>query len=201
MVEGIVVSAYTVFRKIHLYSGLILLTFVVMYFITGYALIHHEWFPESEPVKTTRIEPLSFAGVGDPDTYSLYLQERFELRGKRRQPNRFDDGRWRFRYFRPGTTHEALVAADGRNVAITTRDGTTYTTMAGFHALHGYGGGWLYDVWAVLYDLASLSMIVFAISGIYLWYRLTRRKLVGWIFLGLSYGYAGVTILYLMYAP
>ena len=44
-------------------------------------------------------------------------------------------------------------------------------------------------------------MILFAISGIYLWYRRTRRKLVGWIFLGVSYGYAGMTILYLMYAP
>jgi hypothetical protein len=172
-----------------------------MYFITGYALVHWDWFPKTEPVKTTRTEPLKFVDVDDPQAYSLYLQETFELRGKRQEPSRFDDGRWRFRYVRPGTFHVALVAADGKSVAITTRDETAHATLVGYHRLHGYGGGWLYDVWAVLYDLASLSMILSAIIGIYLWYRLTRRKLVGWIFLGISYGYAGVTILYLMYAP
>jgi len=33
------------------------------------------------------------------------------------------------------------------------------------------GGGWLYDLWAVVYDLASASMILFALSGIYLWHQ------------------------------
>ncbi len=194
-------NSYTLLRKIHLYSGLILMTFVVMYFVTGYVMVHHDWFPHAEPVATTRTEPLEFAAVEDPKAYSLYLQQTFDLRGKRQEPRRGDDGSWRFRYFRPGTFHEAVVAADGKSVTITSRDETAHATMVGYHRLHGYGGGWLYDVWAVLYDLASLSMILFAISGIYLWYRLTRRKLVGWIFLGVSYGYAGMTILYLMYAP
>ena len=67
--------------------------------------------------------------------------------------------------------------------------------------MHNYGGGWLYDIWVVFYDLASASLILFAISGIYLWWRLTRRKLWGWICLGISWGFAAVTICYLMYAP
>ena len=96
-------TAYTLLRKVHLYSGLVLLTFVVMYFVTGYPMIHHSWFPDPEPVKSTRTEPLSYAGPMEPEAYSLYLQEAFGLRGKRQPGRRMDDGGWRFRYFRPGS--------------------------------------------------------------------------------------------------
>ena len=199
-------SVYTVLRKIHLYTGLALMTFVVMYFVTGYPMIHHEWFPDSEPRETVRTEPLEYADIADPDiadpeSYALYLQETFDLRGKRQRQRQRDDGSWRFDYFRPGTDIKVVVALDGKSVTITTREHGAKQTLIGFHRLHGYGGGWLYDLWVVFYDLASLSLIVFAFSGIYLWYRLTRRRLLGWIFLGISYGYAGATMLYLTYAP
>ncbi|MDH3445297.1 MAG: hypothetical protein OEN50_15335, partial [Deltaproteobacteria bacterium] len=77
----------------------------------------------------------------------------------------------------------------------------TIDTMVSFHRLRGYGGGVLYSLWSLLYDLASFSLIIFAFTGKYLWYRLTKKKTLGWIFLGISYGYAAVTIFYLLYAP
>jgi hypothetical protein len=85
-------------------------------------------------------------------------------------------------------------------VRITTQNENAIETMVGFHRLHGYGGGNVYNVWAFFYDLASLSLILFAFTGIYLCYTLTKRQLLGWNFLGFSYGYAAITILYLMYA-
>ena len=36
---------YDLIRKIHLYTGLTLLAFVLMYFVTGYVMIHHDLFP------------------------------------------------------------------------------------------------------------------------------------------------------------
>jgi hypothetical protein len=67
--------------------------------------------------------------------------------------------------------------------------------------MHQYGGGWLYNLWVVFYDLASLALIVFAITGVYMWYKLEGRKRLGWILLGLSFAYAGAMVLYLIYAP
>jgi hypothetical protein len=194
-------NSYTLLRKIHLYAGLVILAFVVMYFVTGYLWIHRNWFPNPEPLKTTRTEMLVYTGPKEPAAYSSYLQETFDLRGKPTQPRRLNDGSWEFRYFRPGTVYEAVVAPAGDSVRIMTREENAADTMVGFHRLHGYGGEKLYSVWALLYDLASFSLIVFAFTGIYLWYRLTKKKLLGWIVLGISYGYAAVTILYLMYAP
>jgi hypothetical protein len=194
-------NTYTVLRKIHLYAGLVILAFVIMYFGTGYPMIHHEWFPKRAPAKTTRTERLSYTGREEPTAFSDYLQETFALRGKPTQQRRLEDGSWRFRYSRPGTLYEAVVAPAGDSLQITTRNESAIDTMVGFHRLHGYGGGNLYDLWAVLYDLASVSLIIFAFTGIYLWYKLTKQKLIGWVCLGISYLYAAVTVLYLMYAP
>jgi len=194
-------TTYTLFRTIHLYAGLALLAFVIMYFVTGYPMIHHAWFPQSEPNRTIRTEMLVYPGAREPAAYSIYLQETFNLRGKVTRQRRLKDGSWEFRYSRPGTIHEAVVAPAGDSVRITTVKEKPIETMIAFHELHGYGGGLLYNVWALFYDLASFSLIVFAFTGIYLWYRLTKKKLLGWIFLAISYGYATVTVLYLMYAP
>jgi hypothetical protein len=193
-------NTYTLWRKIHLYAGLAVLIFLIMYFVTGYTIIHQTWLPRPAPEKTTRTEALVYQGPKEPEAYSTYLQEAFDLRGRLTRQRRLDDGSWQFEYSRPGTLYEAVVAPAGDSVRITTRKQNIVETLIRFHLLNGYRGGKLYYVWAVFYDLASLSLIVFAFTGIYLWYRLTKRKLLGWILLGISYGYAAATVLYLMYA-
>jgi hypothetical protein len=67
----------------------------------------------------------------------------------------------------------------------------------GLHRLHGYGGGGLYDVWAVLYDLASLALIVFAFTGVYLWHATLRPRWPGWLALGVGAVFTTAMILHL----
>ena len=74
------------------------------------------------------------------------------------------------------------------------------TTLIGMHRMHNYGGNILYLLWVLLYDLASLSLILFGLTGVYLWYKLTTKRLLGWVILGLGYGYTAATILFLVYA-
>ena len=79
-----------------------------------------------------------------------------------------------------------------------TKEQNARNILVGFHRMHGYGGGWLYNIWLVFYDLASLSLILFAVSGTYLWWRLARRRwLVGLAGceLGLCYHHGGVPYL------
>ncbi len=63
-------SLFTLLRTVHLYSSLVLPTFVVMYFVTGYIMVHHSWFPDPTPFKSACTEPLSYAGPMDPEVYS-----------------------------------------------------------------------------------------------------------------------------------
>ena len=192
---------YDFIRKIHLYTGMVLLTFIVMYFLSGYAILHRDWLPEGTRLETVRAEPLVYAGEAAPEAVSVFLQREFELVGKRQPPRRLDDGRWRFDFVRPGSRYQAFITADGDSVRIEHVEQTGRPVLVGFHVLHGYGGGTLYDVWAVFYDLACLALILFPLSGVYMWYTLTQRRWFGWACLGLSFGYAGATLLYLTFMP
>ena len=58
------------------------------------------------------------------------------------------------------------VAADGSQVAIKESRFDTVGLAHGLHRLHGYGGGWLYRVWAAVYELSSAAMILFSLTGI-----------------------------------
>jgi len=83
-------------RKIHLYAGLAAASFLMMYFLTGFAMIHEKWFPQTEPERTVRTERLGVTGNLSPEEMASQLERRFGLRGKRMEPSGLADGSWRF---------------------------------------------------------------------------------------------------------
>jgi hypothetical protein len=191
-------------RKIHLYVGLSLLTFVTMYFVTGYVLIHDDWFRGRGPEKTTWTATVSVPAAGqdfDARAYAQALKDRLRLPGKPMAPQRQKDGRWKFSYMRPGDRHEVLVAHEGEPVQITRIHGGARELLVGFHRLHGWNGGWLHVAWALSCDLASLSLLVFVATGIAMWWKRSRRRWPGWLCLGASFSYVIGTVLYFVYAP
>ena len=192
---------YQIIRRIHLYTAFFLLSLVLMYFVTGYLMIHEGLLANRDPEKKTRAAHLKYKGEKTPEAYAGYLEENFGLEGKRQPPQKQEDGSWRFEYFRPGTSYVAVISAAGDSVRITETTEHLRRTLIGFHRLHGYGGGFLYDIWAVLYDLASIALILFTLSGIYLWYKLTQHHLLGWLLLVLSLCLTGFTIGYLLTLP
>lgn len=192
---------YQVIRRIHLYTAFFLLSLVFMYFATGYLMIHEGLLENRNPEKKTRALRLKYKGEKTPEAYAAYLEQNFGLEGKRQPPKHQDDGSWKFAYFRPGTSYEAVIFAAGDSVRITESREHLRRTLTGFHRLRGYGGGLLYDAWAVCYDLASLALILFTLSGIYLWYALTQRHLLGWLLLFLSFGLTALTVGYLLTLP
>ena len=192
---------YETIRKTHLYTGLSLLTFVVMYFVTGWFMIHGSWFPASELRRSTRLEVLSGVPEMSPEACAAYLQDRFDLRGKPAPPQQMKDGRWRYRYAHPGVAYEVTLSAGRDSAQIVRTEEPFLRLMNSYHRLRGYGEGGFYSLWSLLYDLASAALILFAISGIYMWYKLTRRRWPGWLLLGLSFGYTVATMIYLVHAP
>jgi hypothetical protein len=181
-----------------LFTGLGLLIFVLMYFATGYVMIHPQWFNQAKPNSAKRIEALTIPSGLSNDQMSLYLQEKFDLHGKRTPASRKKDGTWRFNYLRPGTTFEALVSTNGQQVTITEQKFAFAGVMSGLHRQKGYGGGALYDVWSLAYDLASAALVVFAASGVFLWWKSTANRLPGWICLACSLGLTSLMVAYLM---
>ena len=190
---------YALIRRIHLYSALILAVFITMYFVTGIAIVHQGWFgKETPPVETTTTHTL------DPDLrptdadFAPRLAERLDLPGRYSEVQPRGENRWFITYFRPGLYHEVTIEPD-RTARVMRRDLALRQTLVGFHRLHGYHGNWFFILWAAMMDLVNVAMVVFGLTGIYMWWKLSKRHALGWLLLLASYGYTATIIAYLYF--
>lgn len=196
---------YTFLRKTHLYAGLVILLFLLMYFVSGYVLIHNPWFrdPKSKPAPLVRSESLAdYTGPRTPEALADYLVDRFDLNGRLTIPpaDKQPPNAIRFSVQRPGTSIQVSIPHSGDTATITTNREDWVGTLVQMHRLHAYGGGWLFNLFILFNDLASFSCILFALTGVYLWWKTVTRHAWGFICLGLSCAYGAGMILYMLYS-
>ena len=189
---------YQLWRRIHLFTGLVLLVFVLMYFVSGYVMVHGNWFGERTSKDSSRTEALDLPrGIADAEL-ARYVQTAFDVHGQAGTPEHRKDGSIRINYVRPGTSIQTLIEPAGKHVTIKTKQFGFSGTANGLHRLKGYHGGWAYWVWSLMYDSASLALIVFAVTGFVLWFQSTTRHLAGWLCLAAGFGFTAAMILHLM---
>jgi hypothetical protein len=190
---------YNIVRKIHLYCGLIILAFLVMYFVSGYMMIHRPWFL-GPPSTTTQTVTLDSIGALPIEQLAVEAKKRLGLGGRTFVQTQTPDMK-RFFVIRPGTTVRVDVPAGGDVVHVITQRYGVVGTLIVLHKLRGYDDQWLFNAYVLFCDLAGLSMIVFAISGVYLWWKRTKNRLWGILCLTGSCVYAAGMMLYFAYAP
>jgi hypothetical protein len=198
---------HTLVRKIHFVTAFFLLAFVVMYFVTGYVVTRETWFPDGEKRTETRMVSVPPEDVPNDQISAAALAARIQqlagTAGKRFPARTNAAGRLAFDYLRPGYYAAVeIVSNDPQDYRLEVNE--TFQdwkrTAINYHRLHGYGGGWFYSLWALIYDLASLAMIVFAVTGVLLWYRLSKRRLAGWLVLAAGGGLTVSTVVYYLLA-
>lgn len=159
---------YIIAKKIHIFSALIVTGFLTMYIITGFLMTRHNlWQPKEEKPVSAEYELLLPEGL-PVDKVSGYIKKEFDLRGHTGKPQADKKGVVTILYARPGMRYQAVVAADRQSVVITATKTNLRATITGFHRLKGYGGGSVYDLYVFMTDLTAISLIVFALTGIYL---------------------------------
>lgn len=193
------IITYNLIRKIHLYTAFVLLLFVLMYFVTGFILTHESWFKHTEPKVVSQQYPVHLPEKLSMNEQSVYLQNRFNIRAKKEEAKTKKDGSITFRYFKPGHLYTVTIDSSRRSATLSETKLPAHRTMIGFHRMHGYGGGWLYNIYIFMMDLASIATILFACTGIYLWYKLIKRKTWGLIILSACIGYTAIVIYLFMH--
>lgn len=193
-------NAHRLIRRLHLVSGFVLLAFVVMYFVTGFVLTHGGLLGEAteQVVRRTEPFPMSLSKRPGDAAFASSLGTTLGLRGKPSKVEHRKDGTWRVSYFHPGHLTEVTLPSDLGSMTVEEKRFGWQRVLIGLHRLHGYGGGGGYDVWAVMLDLASVSMILFAITGVLLWHRLARDHRPGWMILAAGFVLTASTVTYLM---
>lgn len=186
---------YRLLRNTHLLLGLSCCLFLLMYGVSSVQMSHNTWFNLRPAVSTT--EYTLAPGITDARAIANELISAHGLRGEVTQ-------------VRPGPTALSLTI---------TRPGTVYqveyTPAAGVakvrdnHAgfmgmlnrLHHVNGVrhdyWLINIWGALVGIVSLALLTLGGTGIYLWFKIHRERIIGSILLAGGLGY-GMTLLILL---
>lgn len=183
-------------RKIHLVTSMFVIVFTAFFLLSGYMMIRYDLFPEGKPVKYIQTLPLSVQFIKDKDKLGREIKHAYDLRGRMDKPIQLHDGRWHFFFTRPGVTQMAIVSLEHDSIQITRTERLTVSRVVNrIHHLRGYRGGWKYIIWGVLYDTSALSLIVFALTGILMWYSMRKGYRYGWLFAGTGFGITLLVIL------
>jgi hypothetical protein len=186
------------FRRTHLYLGMIMLPWMAMYAVSTFLLNHGEHFrPRPADLQWRLLWEKDCALEVPPgndalrDTVQRLLTDNgvSGAFGVQRQGQRLSINVLNF--FAP--TRLTYDVA-GKKLRAETRNHTWAEVLIRLHERTGYGrGGFLHDLWAVIVDVFCVGTLAWIATGLYLWWKLsaTRR----WGFVAIGGGVATITIL------
>ncbi|MDA0205476.1 MAG: PepSY domain-containing protein [Acidobacteria bacterium] len=175
---------YTVIRNIHLFLGLLCFSFLLMYSVSAVQMSHVEWF-SNNPTVSEQTVAVSPADSQNPRSFAHALMQA-GMWGELQNVAQ-DDAGFRFRILRAGTTHDVEYAAGSPTAQVK-------TSVAGFmgmlNRLHHTAGFYrercITDWWAALVALTSLALLTLGATGVYMWFRLYKERVLGGIFLSIG---------------
>ena len=172
-------------RRAHLYTGLFLLPWVIMFGVSTIPINHQspepaQWthlaehrFDAPVPESSENLRPLGrdmMNAAGIEGGYYVY----------RVNPRQVQAGHPRF--LAPIRLNYFL---EERRLVVEQRPFSLRPFLSGMHTRGGYDMGGFWDsVWAVFVDLVSVGLILWIASGIYMWWALPSTRRWGWIALG-----------------
>lgn len=153
-------------RKIHIYSAVLVTGSLLMYIITGFLMTrHHMWKPVAEKSTVTEY-PLSLEdGIKDEQIAAL-IQSRFNISGQRGKPQVNGKNEITIPFVKPGLRQKAVISADRKTIKITRVEMNPRSLITAFHRVKGYGGGFLYDCYAIMTDVTGAGILIFSITGL-----------------------------------
>ena len=90
----------------------------------------------------------------------------------------------------PNSSREAKISYNHKG---------TGNAIIGIHRQRGYGGNWIYNLYALLLDVIGISLIIFVVTGIIMWFKLLKNNRIAWVIFISGFIYVGITMALLMY--
>ncbi len=187
------ITLYQIFKSIHFYSAILTGVFLLLYFITGFLLVAYNWFSHETPKATTVTKSVPVPQYADAQALAKWTQQELNITGKQDWMETRQDTT-RILFLTPQLRHTVLVAGNAQTVVHESRPHNVYELVSVLHRYHRYGGGFWYDVYLVAMDLTSIALVLFVITGVYLWLTIIKPKWLGWVFLILGLLYFSLVI-------
>jgi hypothetical protein len=167
-------------RRTHLYLGLLLMPWLLMYGVSSFIIIHQSWFrTDKQPAWEPQFEKEYRHSVSDQGDLRAAAQEILKdcnLEGAfwANKPNADTLQIDRFSFW--GSTRLTYSIKDQRLKAERQRMRPSQAIVR-MHFRGGYSQPTFWDkFWGLLVDLACLGIIVWIASGLIMWWRLPRLR-------------------------
>jgi hypothetical protein len=184
-------------QKLHYYSGLYLLLFIWLFSFTGLVLnhqweIHDYWAKRRESTFTQKVQlPKGNSGKEQAEGLmrQLHLRGELTLPDSPAQPERFD-----FRVYKPALLTDVRVDLQKNEATVHQIRVNAWGFMEMLHTFDvekrggsGAPRNWLLSkIWCFAMDAVAVGLIFMVLSSYYMWFRLKKVRLLGWISLGLG---------------
>ena len=191
-------------RVSHLYTGLFLMPWMLVYAVSAFCLNHSGWFTETLHLAPTWkvVRETSFAADATfpeaPKDQAEVILKYLELQGPLVIMGTPDASQLTMIRL-CGTGHYRITwhRQQSRVVVERQQPFSFYSLVNALHFQHGYGQPYFaHMAWAVILDAVAVSTAIWVVSGIWLWARRPRKHLLGWMsMVAGSLLFAGLAIL------
>ena len=176
-----------IFRRVHLYLGMLLIPWVLIYALSTFTFNHRDWFRGQ---------------FNQPDSWAQLWKKEFKADVPRQQPKLKEwarsvldengiKGGFNVRQNPQSVLINLIQFRNPIRVTYQKNEGqllaeqkrtTLAEMMVRMHVRHGYGrDGVLYDSWAFVVDLVCFAIIAWVATGLYMWWKIPSTRKAGWM--------------------
>ena len=179
---------------------MVVFAYLLLYFITAFILIRHNWFPHGEGKITKQTLPFEIAsGTTDFKALTKTLKNHLDISGREDEPFQRKDSCWIYNIYRPGVNYHIVLNKKMQNIVVTTTENFTVARVSSrLHLMRHYKGGIKYYLWAFFYDMAAVAMLLFGLTGILIWFKMSKTYKSGMYYLLFGTALSIAVLVYLM---
>jgi hypothetical protein len=178
-----------IMRTLHLYTGLFLMPWLLLYALSALCLNHGPWIMQTIGIAPLRWDVVEKRELATDEAFPSVSSEQAQAI---LQQLKLEGPHFILPQSPAGTMVIMRSCATGpyritwrrgqSSLVVEKQQTSAFRLLNSLHYQHGYGQSYFAQTaWAVIVDAVSVSMAVWVVSGVYLWARRPSKRLLGGI--------------------
>lgn len=175
---------YPLLRNVHLLLGASCFSILLMYSVSGIEMSHQDWF-SNESTVTESVVAVDSRHLSNPRTVAQRLMQD-GMWGELQYVQQDDHG-FSFRIAHPGTVYAVSYSIHETGLKVQTSVAGFVGMLSQLHHMAGfYREQGVTHWWGAFVAVSSLALLLLGATGVYMWFRQYKERLVGGIILAVG---------------